>query len=412
MDEHILSEVGKIWRGWQEGEYQIHFICTGVAEAILHIFPDGTTMLLDCGDHPAITRLNYAVPVLPNPGRLAGDWIARYIKRVLPEGYQTKNDLPLIDYMVLSHFHSDHSGIGEWVCTNHERRGLPGCYRSGFALAAEQLAFGKAIDRGWPFYDDPKPGAIPAEELDHMTRLYKALHRRDGLEIEKFRLGAKDQIVPLHAPESVKDFEIKNITVNGKILCKDGSIKNLYEEKLKMPGGLNENGMSLGMIIRYGKFSLFTAGDFSDKVPTADGQVLEIEDALAAELPKVDAAKINHHGHNSMPAKIVTALSARIWLACVWDQLHTLDHVMDRLSDRNLYPGPRTHFPTVFPKERCESAADRAYVQDIAPEVKGMGAHVVITVPKGGETYRVTCLKATDESMEILGEYKFDSRGE
>ena len=412
MEGHILSEVGKAWRGWQEGEYQIHFICTGVAEAILHIFPDGTTMLLDCGDHPAITRLNYAVPVLPNPGRLAGDWIARYIKRVLPEGYQTKNDLPLIDYMVLSHFHSDHSGIGEWVCTNHERRGLPGCYRSGFALAAEQLAFGKAIDRGWPFYDDPKPGAIPAEELDHMTRLYKALHRRDGLEVEKFRLGAKDQIVPLHAPESVKDFEITNITANGKILCKDGSIKNLYEEKLKTPGGLNENGMSLGMIIRYGKFSFYTDGDFSDKVPTADGQVLEIEDALAEELPKVDAAKINHHGHNSMPAKIVTALSARIWLACVWDQLHTLDHVMDRLSDQNLYPGPRMHFPTVFPKERCESAADRPYVQDVAPEVKGMGAHVVITIPKGGETYRVTCLKAVDESMEILGEYMFESRGE
>ena len=185
-------------------------------------------------------------------------------------------------------------------------------------------------------------------------------------------------------------------------------IKNLYEERLKTPGGINENGMSLGMIIRYGKFSFYTAGDFSDKVPGADGQVMEIEDALAAELPKVDAAKINHHGHNSMPAKIVSALSARIWLACVWDQLHTLDHVLDRLSDRNLYPGPRTHFPTVFPKERCESAADKPFMQDIAPEVKGMGAHVVITVPKGGETYRVTCLKATDESMEILGEYKFD----
>ena len=412
MDGHILSEAGKIWKGWQEGEYQIHFICTGVAEAILHIFPDGTTMLLDCGDHPAITRLNYAVPVLPNPGRLAGDWIARYIKRVLPEGYQTKNDLPLIDYMVLSHFHSDHCGIQEWCTNNHERRGLPGCYRSGFALAAEQLAFGKAIDRGWPFYDDPKPGAIPAEELDHITRLYKALHRRDGLEIEKIRLGAKDQIVPLHAPETVKDFEITNITANGKILCKDGSIKNLYEEKLKMPGGLNENGMSLGMIIRYGKFSLFTAGDFSDKVPTADGQALEIEDALAEELPKVDAAKINHHGHNSMPEKIVKALQAKIWLACIWDQLHTLDHVLERLSDRNLYPGPRMHFPTVFPKERCESAANKPFMADIAPEVKGLGAHVVITVPKGGETYRVTCLKATDESMEILGEYKFDSRGE
>ena len=39
------------------------------------IFPDSTTMLFDCGDHAAVTRLDLAVPVLPNPGRLVGDWV-------------------------------------------------------------------------------------------------------------------------------------------------------------------------------------------------------------------------------------------------------------------------------------------------------------------------------------------------
>ena len=316
---------------WRPGHFQVHMIYTGTAESLFLVFPDSTSMLLDCGDtNPHTFNVKRfgpkELPILPSESRRSGEWVARYVERMNPRGRN-------VDYMMLSHFHSDHCGIPVWVCTNRERKGLPGCHRSGFALAAEQLAFGKAIDRGWPYYDDPRPGAISGEELDHMMRIYKALHRRDGLEVEKFRLGAKDQIVPLHAPESVKDFEITNITANGKILCKDGSIKNLYEERLKTPGGINENGMSLGMIIRYGKFSFYTAGDFSDHVPGEDGQPFEIEDALAAELPKVDAAKINHHGHNSMPAKIVSALSARIWLACVWDQLHTLDHVLDRLAN-------------------------------------------------------------------------------
>ena len=45
--------VGKKWQGWKEGEFQIHFIYTGVAESMFFIFPDGTTMLLDCGDFDA-----------------------------------------------------------------------------------------------------------------------------------------------------------------------------------------------------------------------------------------------------------------------------------------------------------------------------------------------------------------------
>ena len=51
--------------GWRRGALQVHFIHTGVAESIFFILPDGTTMLVDCGDHPALTRLDLAVPVVP-----------------------------------------------------------------------------------------------------------------------------------------------------------------------------------------------------------------------------------------------------------------------------------------------------------------------------------------------------------
>ena len=48
--------VGQAWPGWEPGEFQVHFIYTGVCESMFCIFPDGTSMLLDCGDHPACNR--------------------------------------------------------------------------------------------------------------------------------------------------------------------------------------------------------------------------------------------------------------------------------------------------------------------------------------------------------------------
>ena len=67
---------GKRLPPWKPGEFQVHFIYTGVAESMFWIMPDGTTMLLDCGDHPAITRGKLAIWVLPNGKRHAGEWIA------------------------------------------------------------------------------------------------------------------------------------------------------------------------------------------------------------------------------------------------------------------------------------------------------------------------------------------------
>ena len=58
--------VGKALPPWKAGEFQVHFIYTGVAESMFWIMPDGMTMLLDCGDHPAITRGKKALWTLPD----------------------------------------------------------------------------------------------------------------------------------------------------------------------------------------------------------------------------------------------------------------------------------------------------------------------------------------------------------
>ena len=65
------SCVGRPLPPRRDGELDIHFIHTGVGEQTFFVFPDGTTMLLDCGDtHHA----KYMKDVPPRPdGTRYGD---------------------------------------------------------------------------------------------------------------------------------------------------------------------------------------------------------------------------------------------------------------------------------------------------------------------------------------------------
>ena len=397
---------GETWGGWKPGEFQVHFIYTGVAESMFMIFPDATTMLLDCGDHAAVTRLELALPVLPNPGRLAGDWIARYVTRVNPNGAD-------VDYMMTSHWHTDHTGSPKWQSSRVLKRGEKptGLVRSGFGLAAETLHFKKAIDRGWPDYDDPVP-EYPAEEracIEHMKQVYAFLAKRDGLTVEKFRLGATDQIVPLRAPSSVEGFSVRNIAANGRIALPDGTIKNVMVHSDGSPiKRYNENLLSLGNVFRYGKFTFYTAGDFAGPGDLRSRDRFYPEREIGKAAGKVDVAKINHHGHHSMFPELVRDLQARVYVACVWDQLHVTDDTMAHLSDTSLYPGERTVFPGIMAAERRAAEGDRPWMRNV-PEAVYDGAHIVLSVPPGGETYRITCLSAADESMRIKATFDYQS---
>ena len=66
------AEVGKAWKGWKKGQFQIHLIYTGVSESMFLIFPDGTTMLLDCGDHNAVGAVNWLCRCFPIPIGMPG----------------------------------------------------------------------------------------------------------------------------------------------------------------------------------------------------------------------------------------------------------------------------------------------------------------------------------------------------
>lgn len=397
--KHPLA--GKKLPAWKPGEFQLHFIYTGVCESVFWILPDGTTMLLDCGDHPAVNRGKLAVWVLPNGKRHAGEWIARYVTRVNPNGTD-------VDYMMLSHHHADHGGMDSWGAGKRDWNGKT-ISMSGFMQAADTLKFGTAFDRGWPDFNDP----IPDERCDrncyfHIRKVYDCLMQRDGLKMEKFKVGAVNQVAMRKNAAAYPGFKITNITGNGKILCRDGKLRDLYAE---MHGAkrLNENGMSLGLMAQYGPFRFFTAGDFSDRFRLPDGSSRSVEVELAKELDPVDVAKINHHGHYSMPIEIVSALKARVWTACMWDQLHITADTLSHISDRAAYPGPRLVAAGVFSPERRFNDEGKPFLADIAREAFNAG-HVVVTVAPGGATYTVAYVTADDESMKITGAYDFASR--
>ena len=350
-----------MWR-----QFQVHFIYTGVAESMFWILPDGTTMLLDCGDHKAWARGKLAIWILPNGNKNAGEWIARYVTRVNP----AKTD---VDYMMLSHHHSDHGGGETWGAGTREWNGQQICV-SGFMQAADTLKFGTAFDRGWPDFNDP----IPDERCDPncyvlMRKVYPYLMARDGMKMEKFNVGAVNQVAMRKDAAAYPSFSITNITGNGKIRCRNGEVRDLYAE-LHNAKRLNENGMSLGLLVQYGPFRFYTAGDF-----------------------------------HSMPTELVAALQARVWTACMWDQLHITADSLTRISDRAAYPGPRLIAPAVFTPERRFEDEGKPFLRDIAPEAFDAG-HVVLTVAPGGNTYTVAYVTADNESMKVTGAYDFTSR--
>lgn len=392
--------LGKAWDGWRPGHFQIHLIYTGVAESLFLIFPDSTTMLLDCGCHAAHTRGKLAVPVLPNLNRIASEWIARYVLRVNPHGKD-------VDYMLLSHYHSDHAGAQKW----HAGLAPNGkYYLSGFGQAMEFLTFRRAIDRAWPTFDDPlpMPDAYDGGVVANMREVYRELQRR-GTQIERFRLEkGSDQIRPLRG--AADGFHVVPLCANGRVLYPDGHVvdvmKPLIEERKAR--SVNENTLSIGMRFEYGPFKFYTAGDYSHHQVRKNGSVFEAEAEIAKVCGRCQVAKVNHHGHHSMPPAIVQALQSRVYIGCIWDQLHMTRDTMRNLANRRTYPGPRTILPGIFPPERRLEDQAEPWVKDIDPAV-GDGAHVVVDVAPGGRQYALYALEARDESMVVKSAYHFSS---
>jgi hypothetical protein len=167
--------VGQALPPWQPGTLDIHVINTGRGDAALLVLPDGTTLQFDAGDGGAPVGSPRGVAVLPDTSRPPGEWIARYVTRVLAP-FRT----PGIDYAVLSHLHDDHMGA--------------------FPELARHVLIRKMLDRGWPDYAGAGVVAAPSG-----ASTYLAFARADASRMERFVAGRHDQITLLRSPASQRE---------------------------------------------------------------------------------------------------------------------------------------------------------------------------------------------------------------
>ena len=390
MAAHPLA--GTVLPRWEQGHFRITMLYTGSSEASFLVFPDGTSMLIDCGDYGC-----YGVPLMPDGSRRAGEWTARYVLRENPNGAK-------VDYFMLSHYHSDHSGNG----TYSAGRSANGTHAlSGIGQAIESLEFATIIDRSYPDVNDPAPRPDTFDEgtVKHVKEVYAEAVRR-GATVEKFRLEKNSTQISLRHGGSPL-FSFTPLCANGKVLRRDGTVLDLGTvggEGCTQRSAFSENALSIGLVFGHGDFRYYTAGDFEGYVTCADGSKINIEDELAKECPRVDVAKADHHGcYQAMPDSLIAALHARLVVAGMWHTAHMGPEAMERFGKATW---PCLYAPGYFPDDRRQAGAGRPWMNDMAAE-SFEGAHAVIDVAPDGKTYRLMMVTAGDESGTILGAYDF-----
>ncbi|MBQ9875261.1 MAG: MBL fold metallo-hydrolase [Thermoguttaceae bacterium] len=392
-------EMGKPYVGWKEGEFDIHFISTGIGENSFLIFPDGTTMLLDCGDRDASTYKD-RTPEFPDASTRSGERVARYISRVRP-------DIDKIDYVMASHFHSDHIGSPDAGAGSTEGR-EPNYQLSGIAQVGEFYRFGTAFDRGYPTYDRPTPWAPGVRE--NLVKFWEYKEKTDGLKREEFIVGALDQIKPLKKPGKY-DFHVRNICRNGVLWTgKEGETIDYFERWPNNMDQKNENTRSMALVFERGGFRYYTGGDASGVLLDENGKDLDFEGAIGRVVGEVDVCKANHHSFkDSTPRTFTDAVNARVYCVCVWSKNHLQDVTATSMALDGTGAAKKTLMcPTFVHEGNAETMANKAWRARLVEK----GGHVVVKVIDGGARYKVYYLSHVDESATVnLVFGPFESKG-
>lgn len=384
---------------WQPGMLDLHQINTGTGDAAFFIFPDGTTMLLDAaGVNRAAERpANYDTPPRPDGSSRAGQWVARYIRRVHPRGSGGA-----LDYAVLTHFHGDHMG----TLTEESPASKSKTYRlTGITEVGEEISLGRLLDRGWPSYDFPAPSGS-AMMKNYRAFLQWQIEQR-GLKVERFVAGRADQLVLRHAPADFPNFEVRNIAANGFVWDGNGtSTRNRFPEGI-LP---NENNCSLAFRLTYGAFRYFNGGDMAGIVAPNAAAWIDMESAVAWVTGPVDVHAINHHGTpDAVNAFFLSVLRPRIHILSVYAASQPGPDVMRRMLSERIYPGPRDIFLTnaEWPGRhehllKLYGEADTTWLQARIRETASRQGHVLVRVQPGGAEYHVIVIDDRDESGHVL----------
>lgn len=390
------QEIGIPYRGWKPGEIDIHHIYTGRGESSFFILPDGTSLLIDVGDwDPASDEYPLMTPQLPDSSMRAGQRIACYVKSFNP-----KKDT--IDYLLVSHFHSDHIGDakkGSGMTVNR----TPNYQLSGIAEFAEYIKINKIIDRGYPDYNFPLALRKDPDFVNYANFIQWKV-ASENLSVEQFQVGSNRQIT-LKRGEDYPDFEIKNLFNSGVIWNdSDKTMDTIYHHAYqKNQSGWNENTMSNGFKLSYGHFTYYTGGDLSGYVLDKDGEYIDIEGLAAKYCGPVDVAKANHHAYkDALTPGFIKYINASAIIVPVWDKAHIQPEILHRIRQVSLdndVEVPHLIF-THFPHDLKIDYSDEPWMKSVLAD-----GHVVIKVFEEGRKYRIYILDAHSDKKLVKAVY-------
>ena len=386
----VQNEVGNPYKGWKQGEFDIHHIHTGMGEANFFIMPDGTSMLIDSGDmgpnDPEWERKKL-FPPMPECEFHPGKYVARYILRVNPSG-------DYVDYFMSSHFHDDHFGTATRGAQVTQGRN-PDYVLSGLAETGEYITFGKFYDRGYPDYDYPV--VMEDRHLDNYRNFVANHVRENGAVQEKFNVGELNQIAMTHKPSKYSDlFSIRNIAANAEVWTGEGSETIRYYDlnTENITGRQHENTKSLVLRMDYGPFSYYTGGDVAGRLLDENGNHINVEAKTGEACGEVDVCKTNHHAYkDAMTEDFVNAVNPDHYISCAWDIWHTQPQLMERMLART--DGMIFHqfvWPEFLEEHKNASWYDRLYKD---------GGHIVVKAYDKGRSYKIYILDSTNEDMTV-----------
>lgn len=383
--------VGQPLRPWRPGMLDIHHISTGRGDATLIVGPDGSTIMIDAG--ASLTPSPPALTTRPDDSRRPGEWIGRYAQRRLRDTGASE-----LDVFLATHQHPDH--IGDVNETTPYASG--GGYRlSGVTDVDAITPIRRLIDRAYPSYNLPRPITLPFQQ--NYEAFVRARLAR-GRFVERFSVGALNQLRRDPSSTAFSEFSIRNLAVNGQVWSGEGETsRSIFPDMASLPTAdiPEENVWSAAIRVSYGAFRYFAAGDLTSS--TFDGVLpwRDVETAAARASGRVDVAVAPHHGvFDATGVEAVRALQPRVWIVSAWHALHPSPSTLDRVFNPRLNSGPRDVFATALDK-----TTDLA-MPWLTGRLASREGHVVVRVAPGGATYHmvVTCNgDETDKVVRIVG---------
>ena len=228
----------------------IHQLYVGQGDAAIIRTPSGVMLLIDGGE-----SVNYAKVILPT----------------LKKCYKATK----FDYVVLTHPHSDHFG--------------------GIGAMVKDIV--KNGDRAPVKFDEM---LIPTKTLEKGDMGAQFLAMVDGAE-KLGRVIVDPELGSRTIVDKGRDVDFDIVVSNGKITGK-GLIAGVYKES----GFLDDtNSVSIGMMISFGDFKFFTAGDLTGGKTGAGAGHPDLETPLAKVVSPVDVYKSSHHASDTSNKPVI-----------------------------------------------------------------------------------------------------------